>query len=69
MELATAVAAEGSDLAELFARTGKMKQLVTALAADGTALLFSTGPDKGLTRQGRRAKERGWNRELWRVEM
>jgi len=67
MELSATIAAEGSDLADLFVKTGKMKQLVEAFAADSTALLFSTSSEKGLTKPSRRAKERGWSRDLWKV--
>lgn len=68
MELSATIAGEGSDLAELFVKTGKMKQLVEAFAADSTSLLFSTSAAKGFTKPSRRAKERGWSRDLWKVE-
>lgn len=67
MELATLVAAEGSDLAELFVRTRRMADLAGAFAGDALALLYSTAPGKSRAKPGRRARERGWRREVWEI--
>lgn len=62
------IAAEGSDLADLFVKTGKMKQLVESFATDSATLLYSTHPGKSPGKPSRRAKEKGWSRNLWRFE-
>jgi nuclear pore complex protein Nup107 len=69
MDLATIIAAEGSDLADLFLKTGRMEELVAALAGDSTSLLYSTGPDKSQNKPSKKIREKGWTRDLWRIQI
>lgn len=68
MDLATIIAAEDSDLLELFANTGRMPELVDALASSSKQLLISTSTKKGTTTKSKRLRYRGWTHELWNIK-
>lgn len=69
MDLSTVIAAEDSDLAELFMKTGRMPELVAALAGDSAALLFSTAPGKSRPGPSKKLREKGWTRDLWNITL
>jgi nuclear pore complex protein Nup107 len=68
MDLATIIAAEDSDLLELFTTTGRMPQLVDALASASKQLLISTSSKKGTATQSKKMRAKGWTHELWNVK-
>ncbi|KAM3074125.1 Nucleoporin nup84 [Clarireedia jacksonii] len=68
MDLATIVAAEDSDLLELFASAGRMPELVDALANCSKQLLISTSSKRGTATQSKKMRAKGWTHELWNVK-
>lgn len=66
MEIATIIAAEDSDLIDVFTKTGRMQELVTALARNSQALLWANSEGRGLKR---RRKETGSGVEMWDIEL
>lgn len=69
MDLAAMVAEEDSDLLQLFQRTGRMQELVQALADASKALLLITSEKKGGARsRGKQTRIQGWQQELWNVK-
>ncbi|THV48960.1 hypothetical protein BGAL_0218g00020 [Botrytis galanthina] len=70
MDLATIIAAEDSDLLELFSKTGRMPELVNALASSSKELLVMSSKSKRSTtsKNSKKMKERGWTTELWNVK-
>jgi nuclear pore complex protein Nup107 len=70
MELSTIIAAEDSDLAQMFVKKGRMKELVAAFADNSKALLHANTPGK--SRAGTTSKKLrtlGWTRELWDIKL
>ncbi|KAK6593880.1 Nucleoporin NUP84 [Botrytis cinerea] len=70
MDLATIIAAEDSDLLELFSKTGRMPELVNALASSSKELLVMSSKSKRSTtsKNSKKMKERGWTTDLWNVK-
>lgn len=67
LDLSATMAAEDSDLLDLFVKTGRMQELVEAFALTSKALLVVTS---GKSRSGAGSKKlraRGWTPELWSV--
>ena len=70
MELSTIIAAEDSDLAELFVKKGRMKELVTAFAQNSKGLLASNAPAKGkVGGTNKKLRALGWTRGLWDIKL
>ncbi|QSZ30382.1 hypothetical protein DSL72_004905 [Monilinia vaccinii-corymbosi] len=70
MDLATVIAGEDSDLLELFSKTGRMPELVNALASASKQLLIASSKTKrsSTAQNSKKMKERGWTTELWNVK-
>lgn len=69
MDLAAIVAEKGSDLVEVFVKTGRMKELVEAFASCSKALAVHATESKKESRAGaKKIKEMGWSRDLWTVK-
>lgn len=69
MDLSSKIAKEGSDLLDLFAKTGHMQELVQALALSSKSLLLTSSNLK--TKKSTRSKKlrtKGWTQELWNVK-
>jgi len=70
MELSTIIAAEDSDLADIFVKKGRMKELVAAFADNSRALLQANTPGKSRTgRTSKKLRSLGWTRELWDIKL
>lgn len=68
MELAATIAGNESDIAALFVKTGRMKELVEAFASCSKALaIHSADHKKGSHTSAKKMREMGWSRELWTV--
>lgn len=61
------IAEEGSDLLELFMRTGRMKELVEVLALSSKALLITTSQRQSSASRSKKTRSKGWSQELWNV--
>ena len=69
MDLSTIIAAEDSDLADLFLRKDRMKELVAAFAENSRALLFANIPGKSRTgSNSKKLRTLGWARDIWSVK-
>lgn len=68
MELSALVAAEGSDLLELFTKTARLKELVEAFAQASKTLLITSSSKKRGVMRSKKMKTRGWTQELWTVK-
>jgi nuclear pore complex protein Nup107 len=69
MELAAVIAEKGSDVAQLFVKVGRMKELVEAFASASKALaVISTDKKKGSATSSKKMREMGWTKELWTVK-
>ncbi|EDO04368.1 hypothetical protein SS1G_06851 [Sclerotinia sclerotiorum 1980 UF-70] len=70
MELSTIMADENSDLLELFSKTGRMPELVNALASASKELLLVSSRSKRSTtsKNSKKMKEKGWTTDLWNVK-
>jgi nuclear pore complex protein Nup107 len=70
MDLSTIIAAEESDLADLFVRKGRMEELVTAFAMNSRALLHANiGSKNKPAGNSKRLRTLGWSRELWDIKL
>lgn len=74
MDLAATIAGKDSDLAELFVKTGRMKELVEAFASCSKALA-AEAPENTKKKVGKtgstsakKLREMGWSKELWSVK-
>jgi len=68
MELSADIAAEDSDLLELFQKTGRMQELVDAFALASKALLIMTSEKKGTSSKSKKLRAKGWSQELWNIK-
>lgn len=69
MDLSAIIAAEDSDLADLFIRKGRMRELVGAFAENSKALLLANTPGKGRTgTNSKKLRTLGWTSELWSIK-
>lgn len=68
MDLCALVAAEDSDLLELFVKTGRLQEVVEAFAQASKALLIATSSRQGTSSRSKKMKVRGWTQELWTVK-
>jgi len=70
MELSTVIAAEDSDLADMFVKNGRMKELVAAFADNSRALLQANTAGKSRTgTTSKKLRTLGWTRELWDIKL
>lgn len=67
MELSSIIAEEGSDLLDLFRKSGHMQELVEVLALASKALLLASSSPKNKTTRSKKLRMRGWSQELWNV--
>jgi nuclear pore complex protein Nup107 len=71
MDLSSLIAAEDSDLLDLFIKTGRMQELVEAFAYAGKSLLIITSIKESNGSRSKRSKKlraKGWTPELWSVK-
>jgi nuclear pore complex protein Nup107 len=68
MELSALIAEEDSDLLDLFIETGRMQELVEALAMASKTLLLVTSARQTPGSRGKRTRLKGWTQELWNVK-
>lgn len=76
MDLAATIAERDSDIAALFIRTGRMKELVEAFASCSKALVAEPEKEKKKTSKtgkagqtsAKKMREMGWSKELWSVK-
>lgn len=72
MDLAATIAGKDSDIAALFVRTGRIKELVEAFASCSKALAAEPAEGSGKKKAGqasaKKMREMGWSRELWSVK-
>lgn len=69
MELSTIIAAEDSDLADMFVKKGRMQELVTAFAENSKGLLAANAPRKGkVGGTNKKLRALGWTRDLWEIK-
>lgn len=73
MDLAATIAERDSDVAALFMRTGRMKELVEAFASCSKALVAEPEKEKKKTGKAgqtsaKKMREMGWSKELWSVK-
>ena len=67
MELAAVIAEKDSDIATIFVKCGRMKELLEAFASCSKALAIVTGEKKGGASSNKKLREMGWSRDLWSV--
>jgi nuclear pore complex protein Nup107 len=60
MELAAVIAEKGSDVAQEFMRSNRMKELVEAFASCSKALAIWTSDKKGSQTNSKKIREMGW---------
>ncbi|TAQ83577.1 hypothetical protein B7494_g8097 [Chlorociboria aeruginascens] len=68
MDISSVVAAEGSDLLDLFVKTGRMQELVEAFANASKELLILTSARPGGSSRSKKLRAKGWTPELWSVK-
>lgn len=68
MDLSALVAAQESDLLDLFIKTGRMQELVEAFALAGKELLILTSQKQGSGSKSKKLRAMGWTPELWSVK-
>jgi len=71
MELASVIAARGSDVAAAFQQSGRMRELLEAFASCSKALaIWATDSRKGSHQTtSKKLRTLGWSRELWSVQL
>ncbi|KAH8808390.1 107-domain-containing protein [Xylogone sp. PMI_703] len=68
MDLSALIATEGSDLLELFVKTGRMQELVEMFATASKELLIITSDKPGSKSASKRIRAKGWRQDLWNVK-
>ncbi|TPX17389.1 uncharacterized protein E0L32_003032 [Thyridium curvatum] len=70
MDLASVIADKDSDLAQLFVKSGRMKELIESFASCSKALAIWTSDVKkgGPGASSKKLREMGWSRELWSIK-
>ncbi|KAI0159552.1 nuclear pore protein 84/107 [Xylariaceae sp. FL1272] len=68
MDLASVIAKKDNDVAGAMMKAGRMKELVEGFAGVSKALALSAGEKRSLGSSSKKARERGWSRELWQVK-
>ena len=69
MDLASIIADKDSDLAAVFVKTGRMKELVESFASCSKALaIWTSDVKKGPGASSKKLREMGWSRELWAIK-
>jgi len=68
IDLSAVVATEGSDLLELFVKTGRMQELVEAFASASKELLILTSQKQSIGAKSKKLRAMGWTPELWNVK-
>lgn len=69
MDLSAVIAAEDSDLLELFDKTRRMHEMVEAFAIAGKELLILTAQKPGGGAKSKKLRARGWTPDLWSVRL
>ncbi|KAL3420700.1 Nucleoporin NUP84 [Phlyctema vagabunda] len=70
MDLSTHVAAEDSDLLELFVKTGRVPELVEEFASASKKLLITTtSGKKSGAQKSKKLRSKGWTQELWNIHL
>lgn len=67
MDLSAVIAAEDSDLLELFSSTGRMQELIEAFAFAGKSLVILTSARSNSGSRSKKLRLRGWTPELFSV--
>lgn len=68
MDLASIIAEKGSDVAQEFIKSARMKELLEAFAACSKALAIWTSDKKASQTVSKKIREAGWSRELWAIK-
>lgn len=68
MELSALLAEEGSDLLDLFVKTGQMQDLMNKLAGASKDLLILSSTRPSTASRGKKMRMKGWTHELWSVK-
>jgi nuclear pore complex protein Nup107 len=68
MELSALIAEEDSDILNLFICTGRMQELVEALAMSSKTLLLVTSARQAPGSRSKKMRLKGWTQELWNVK-
>lgn len=68
MDISASIAEDGSDLLDLFLTTGRMQDLVNALALASKDLLLLTSQKQGQNSRSKKLRMKGWTQELWSVK-
>lgn len=69
LDLATTIAADDSDLAEVFVHTGRMPELVESFARISKAVLQLNKEGKSKSGSGgKKMRDSGWSRTLWDIQ-
>jgi len=68
MDLSTVIADADSDLLNLFLETGRLQELVEALAKASKTLLLATSAKPNGGSKSKLLRLKGWSQELWNVK-
>jgi nuclear pore complex protein Nup107 len=68
MELSALIAEEDSDLLTLFVETGRIQELVDALAMASKTLLLVTSARQAPGSRSKKMRLSGWTQSLWNVK-
>ena len=68
MEISALVAEEGSDLLDLFVKTGRMQELIDVIASASKALLLITSEKQSQGSRSKKIRVKGWTQEIWSVK-
>ncbi|PHH91262.1 hypothetical protein CDD83_1124 [Cordyceps sp. RAO-2017] len=68
MDLAGLVAERNSDLAQVFVKAGRMRELVESFAACSKALATMNVDKRAAGSSSKKLRETGWSRDLWAIK-
>ncbi|RFU29997.1 hypothetical protein B7463_g6333, partial [Scytalidium lignicola] len=68
MDLSALIATEGSDLFDLFIKTGRTQELIEMFAQASKELLIITSDKQGSKSTSKRLRAKGWRQDLWNVK-
>jgi nuclear pore complex protein Nup107 len=67
MDLSALIAEEGSDLLDIFIKTGRAQELVEAFAHAGKTLLVTTSIKGSTGARSKKLRAKGWTPDIWSV--
>lgn len=68
MELSALIAEDDSDVLDIFMKTGRMQELVEALAMASKTLLLISSQKQGPGSRSKKMRLKGWTQDLWNVK-